>query len=318
MEKIILPKISEEKIDKFSSKFVIEPLFPGYGATIGNAIRRVLLSSIPGTSITSFKVEGVSHEFSSVPHVKEDMVEIMLNLKTVKIKSHSTEPVIVKINKKGPGEVTAADFEKNSNIEIIDPTIHIANLDNKAKFELEATVEFDRGFRSTEDAESSNGQIGNIVIDASFSPIERVKMAIENTRVGRMTNYDKVILEVYTNGSVDAKDAMIDASNVLIDHFKEIAFLTETANKMTQSTESEEEAQIELEGDQEMQNVDETGEISGKTKVEEIGFSPRTTNALISAGVKTVAGLKRLSDLKLSEIKGLGQKGVNEIKEKLA
>jgi len=318
MEKIILPKISEEVIDDCSSRFVIEPLFPGYGATIGNSIRRVLLSSIPGTAITSFRVNGISHEFSSMPHVKEDLVEMMLNLKTVKIKSHSTEPVIIKISKKGPGEVTAGDFEKNSNIEIIDPNIHIANLDNKAKFELEATVEFDRGFRSTEDAERSNIQIGDIIIDASFSPIERVKMDIENTRVGRMTNYDKIILEVYTNGSVNAKDAMIDASNVLIDHFKEIAFQAESSNKMTQTSETEENNLIESEEHNQISLEDTVEEINGKTKVEEAGFSPRTTNALITAGIKTVAGLKRLSDLKLSEIKGLGQKGVNEIKEKLA
>lgn len=317
MEKIILPKISEEKIDKYSSKFIIDPLFPGYGATIGNAIRRVLLSSVPGTAITSFRVEGISHEFSSVPHVKEDMVEILLNLKTVKIKSHSKDPVVIKISKKGPSEVTAGDFEKNSNIEIIDPTIHIANLDNKAKFELEATVEFDRGFRPTEDADESDGQIGNILVDTSFSPIERVKMDIENTRVGRMTNYDKIILEVYTNGSVEAKEAIIDASNVLIDHFKEIAFLTESSNKMTQTSADVEEGVVETDNNQNMSIEEVSVGINGKTKVDEAGFSPRTTNALISAGVKTIAGLKRLSDLKLSEIKGLGQKGVNEIKEKL-
>jgi len=312
MEKIILPKISEKKIDNCSSRFVIEPLFPGYGATIGNVMRRVLLSSIPGTAITSFRVDGISHEFSSVPHVKEDMVEIMLNLKTLKIKSHSKEPVTIKISKKGPGEVTAADFVNNSNIEIIDPSIHIASLDNKAKFELEAIVEFGRGFRSTEDVEVSNGQVGSILIDTSFSPIERVKMDIENTRVGRMTNYDKVILELSTNGSVEAKEAIIDASNILIDHFKEIAFQTVLSNSMTQQ------------GDAGEDNIDASnngdgafGDAKGKTKIEDAGYSSRTTNALISAGVKTIAGLRRLSDLKLSEIKGLGQKGVIEIKEKL-
>lgn len=318
MEKIILPKITEEKIDKFSSKFIIEPLFPGYGSTIGNAIRRVLLSSIPGASITSFKIEGISHEFTSIPHVKEDMIEIMLNLKTVKIKSHSKEPVIIKISKKGPGEVTANDFEKNSNIEIIDTSTHIAHLDNKAKFELEAKVEFDRGFKATEDSETNNGIIGDILVDASFSPIERVKMDIENTRVGRMTNYDKVILEVVTNGSTEAKEAMIDASNILIDHFKEIAFQTEISEKMTQSSDESSEESVSSEIDDNLDIQDKTEKLAGKTKIEDAGFSPRTTNALILAGVKTIAGLKRVSDLKISEIKGLGQKGINEIKEKLS
>lgn len=321
MEKIILPKISEEKIDKFNSKFVIEPLFPGYGATIGNALRRVLLSSIPGTAITSFKIEGISHEFSSVPHVKEDMIEIMLNLKSLKIKSYSKEPVIIKISKKGPGDVTAKDFAKNSNIEIIDSSSHIASLDNKAKFDLEATVEFDRGFRSTEDAEANNGAIGDILVDAAFSPIERVKMEIENTRVGRMTNYDKITLEITTNGTIETKDAMIDAANILIDHFNEIAFQTKSGERLTQNIEEGQDETEEIISQEDVlandANPDETL-ITGKTKVEEVGFSPRTTNALTLAGVKTVAGLKRLSDLKLSEIKGLGQKGINEIKDKLS
>lgn len=317
MEKIILPKITEKKIDNYGSSFIIEPLFPGYGATIGNAMRRVLLSSIPGAAITSFKIEGISHEFSAIPHVKEDMIEIMLNLKTIKIKSHSKEPVVIKISKKGHCEVTAADFEKNSNIEIIDSAIHIANLDNKANFELEAVVEFDRGFRSTEDAEGSDSQIGSISIDTSFSPIERVKMDIENTRVGHMTNYDKVILDVYTNGSVNAKEAMIDASNILIDHFKEIAFQTQSSSRMTENSELEEENSIDLENNRNVSVKNALDGLNSKTKIQESGFSARTTNALISAGVKTIAGLKRFSDFKLSEIKGLGPKGVTEIKDKL-
>lgn len=316
MEKIILPQIKEEAIDKFSSRFIIEPLYPGYGATIGNAMRRVLLSSIPGSAITSFKVEGISHEFSATPHVKEDMIEILLNLKDLRIKSNSKEPVTIKISKNGPGEVTAADFSKNSNIEIIDPKAHIADLDHKAKFELEATIELDRGFRSSDDNISENKEIGEIIIDASFSPVERVMMNVENTRVGRMTNYDKVILEVYMNGSMKAKDAIIGASNILIEHFKEISFQTESLEKLTESPilVSEDES-----SDQEEEKNEEIiiGYDDPKLKIEDAGFSPRATNALITAGIKTIAGLKRMSDLKLSEIKGLGQKGIEEIKEKL-
>ena len=316
MEKIILPKIKEEVIGNTASKFVIEPLFPGYGATIGNALRRVLLSSVPGASITSFKIEGISHEFSAVPHVKEDMIEIMLNLKNLKIKSNSKEPVVIKIAKKGPGEVTAADFSKNSNIEIIDPKSHIADLDNKAKFELEITVEFDRGFRSSDEAVSDNKEIGQIIVDAAFSPVERVMINVENTRVGRMTNYDKITLEVHMNGSMPAKDAMIDASNILIDHFKEISFQTESADKLTSSSVSDGDSDnLSLSANSD--NLRGESNLDPKLKISEAGFLPRTTNALTTAGVKTIAGLKRLSDLKLAEIKGLGQKGIVEIKEKI-
>lgn len=316
MEKIILPQIKEEIIDKFSSRFIIEPLYPGYGATVGNAIRRVLLSSIPGSAITSFKVEGMSHEFSAIPHVKEDMIEIMLNLKNLRIKSNSKDPVKIKISKNGPGEVTASDFSKNSNIEIIDPKDHIADLDNKAKFELEATVEFDRGFRSSDDMVHENKEIGELIVDASFSPVERVMMNVENTRVGRMTNYDKVILEIYMNGSMEAKDAIVDAANMLIEHFKEISFQTESLEQLTQSLVVEKEDDN---ADQEQSKSEKIimGYNDPKMKIQDAGFSPRSTNALITAGIKTIAGLKRMSDLKLSEIKGLGQKGIQEIKEKL-
>ena len=316
MEKIILPQIKEEIIDKFSSRFIIEPLYPGYGATIGNAIRRVLLSSIPGSAITSFKVEGISHEFSATPHVKEDMIEIMLNLKDLKIKSNSKEPVAIKISKNGPGEVMAQDFSKNSNIEIIDPKAHIADLDNKAKLDLEATVEFDRGFRSSDDIVPENKKIGEIIVDVSFSPVVRVMMNVENTRVGRMTNYDKVILEVYMNGSMKAKDAVIEAANLLIEHFKEISFQTELLEQLTESPISEKEDEN-LDQEQEKNEAKIIGYDDPKLKIEDAGFSPRATNALIIAGIKTIAGLKRMSDLKLSEIKGLGQKGIQEIKEKL-
>lgn len=316
MEKIILPQIKEEVIDKFASRFIIEPLYPGYGATIGNATRRVLLSSIPGSAVTSFKIEGVSHEFSAIPHVKEDMVEIMLNLKNLKIKSNSNEPVKINIRKNGPGEVIAGDFSKNSKIEIVDPNTHIADLDNKSKFELEATVEYDRGFRSSDDVILENKEIGDIIVDASFSPVERVMMNVENTRVGRMTNYDKVILELYMNGSMKAKDAIIDAANILIEHFKEISFQTGSLEKLTQpqNVENEDESVNIVQGknDHKITSYDDP-----KMKIEDAVFSSRTTNALISAGIKTIAGLKRMSDLKLSEIKGLGQKGIQEINEKI-
>ncbi|OPZ22590.1 MAG: DNA-directed RNA polymerase subunit alpha [bacterium ADurb.BinA186] len=218
------------------------------------------------------------------------------------------------ISKKGPGDVKASDFNKNGAVEIINPEAHIATLDKGAQFEMEVTVEKDRGFRSTEMVTDKGKEIGRIDIDAAFSPISRVKIDIENTRVGQMTNFDKLLLEVESDGSILPYDALIAASNILIDHYKAFAFNEETPNELTQMPEKEvpmmdeEVADEVLEGDE---------EIDPKTKIEDAKFSPRTTNALTNVGVKTVAGLKRLSDLKLSEIKGLGQKGIDEIKERL-
>jgi len=318
MEKIMLPNTNEQKIDELTSLFTIEPLFPGYGATLGNALRRVLLSSLPGAAITSFKIEGVSHEFSSIPHVKEDMIEIMLNLKKINFKFFGNEAITLTLSKTGPGEVTAADFDKNADIEVLNLETHIATLDNKASFDLSVIIEKDRGFRTVENNEETS-EIGIIIVDADFSPLERVKVSIENTRVGKMTNYDKLMLEVKTNGSVSPKEAMIEASNILIDHYKSFAFNEESSEPLTEAYEAEKPA---LEGgeDETFDAAYVTEEIGGmdpKAKIEDVGFSSRTTNALLNAGIKTVAGLKRLSDLKLSEVKGLGQKGIEEIKGRL-
>jgi len=309
MEKITLPKIVEKKVSDDNSIFTIEPLYPGYGPTIGNTLRRVLLSSLEGTAMTSFKVEGITHEFTSIPHVKEDMIELMLNLKEINYISHSNEPVILTLSKKGPGEVTAKDFKANSQIEIVNEDVLICGLDNKANFELEVVVERNRGFVTIESGEETAKEIGRIMTDAAFSPIERVKLSVENTRVGQMTNYDKLILDIKTDGTVEPKNAVIEASNVLIDHYKQIAFNVEVEEKLTEEIAPK---------PTDKKSEEETISVAikdPKTKIEEAGFSARTTNALVNAGIKSVAGLKRLSGLKLSEIKGLGNKGIDEIKE---
>jgi len=309
MKKITLPKIVEKKVSEDNSIFTIEPLYPGYGPTIGNALRRVLLSSLEGTAMTSFKIEGITHEFTSVPHVKEDMIELMLNLKNISYISHSDEPVVLHLNKKGPGTVTSKDFKANSQIEIVNNDVYICDLDNKANLDLEVVIEKNRGFITIESGEESTKEIGRIMTDAAFSPIQRVKMLVEDTRVGQMTNYDKLILDVKTDSTIETKQAIIEASNILIEHYKQIAFKVEVEEKLTEEI-------IEKEVTPEV--VEETSDVSDmdpKTKIEEAGFSARTTNALVNAGIKSIAGLKRLSDLKLSEIKGLGNKGVDEIKE---
>lgn len=315
MEKIGLPRISEEKIDKNHSRFTIEPLYPGYGPTMGNSLRRVLLSSITGAAATSFKVDGVNHEFSSIDHVKEDVVELMMNLKSINFKSFSEEPVVIELSKKGPGEVKASDFKPNSNIEITNPEQHLLSLDNRADFRMEVVVEKDRGFRAASVATGEKKEIGHIAVDAAFSPIDRVSFAIEDTRVGQMTNFDRLILDIITNGTVTPEDSLKEAAKVLVDHFSAI-MNDENFNIELTEPFRREVAPVEEEMLEDGEEVAELS-IEGKMKIEEAGFSPRTANALVNAGIKTIAGLKRLSPLKIEEIKGLGKKGIDEIKDKI-
>lgn len=316
MEKIGLPKISEAKISSNESKFVIEPLYPGYGPTIGNALRRALLSSITGAAATSFKVDGVSHEFSSIPHVKEDMIQLLMNLKNVNFKSFSDDPVTIELIKRGPGVATAADFKANSNIEISNPELHLLSLDNKADIRIEVVVEKDRGFRPASVSLGEKKEIGQISLDASFSPVERVSMEVTDTRVGQMTNYDKLTLDVITDGTVLPSFAIKEAAKVLVDHYNAIisdeSFDLEVTEKFT------EEIPVVPQIDEEYSEEEsESVVFDSKTKIEEANFSQRTSNALLNAGIKSIAGLKRLSPLKLEEIKGLGKKGIDEIAEKL-
>ena len=316
MEKIGLPKITEEKINDRQSKFVIEPLYPGYGPTIGNSLRRVLLSSITGAAATSFKVDGVDHEFSSIPHVKEDVIELIMNLKSVNFKSHSDEPVVMELSKKGPGAVTAGDFKPNSNVEISNPDQHLLMLDNKANLRMEVVVEKDRGFRAVNTAGEEKKEIGQIAVDASFSPVERVGLEISDTRVGQITNFDKLVLDVTTNGTVEPSYAIKEASRVLVDHYNSI-MADENFNLELTEKFAPEVVETPEEISEELETSDEEIVVEGKTKIEDANFSQRTANALLNAGIKTVAGLKRLSPLKLEEIKGLGKKGIDEIKERL-
>ncbi len=312
MEKINLPGTIEEKIGDFHSKFVIEPLFPGYGTTIGNSMRRILLSSITSAAVTKFKVDGASHEFTTIPHVKEDVLEIMMNLKSIYFRSFSDEPVILELSKKGPAEVTAKDIKSTSNVEVINPDAHIVTLDKSADFNLEMVVEKGRGFRPVNVGSGERTEIGWVAIDTLFSPVERVAVHVEDTRVGQMTNYDKLTLEIVTNGTVAPADALKEASTVLVDHYN--AIISGGATNLETASDQETAEDITLPAETLTDDAVFTGQIDNKTKIEELDFSPRTSNALLNSGIKTVGGLRRLSDLKLEEVKGLGKKGIDEIK----
>ncbi len=221
MENLLLPsKIDFQEGDTpYKGTVSISPCYYGYGTTLGNALRRVLLSSLPGAAVEAFKIMGVQHEFTTVDGIKEDVVEIMLNLKQLIVKVHADEPVVLSLNKKGVGIVTAADFDKNSSVEIINQDQVICTLTNDKPFELEITVGRGRGFKTTEEKDRSGYDLGTIVVDSIYTPIRDVGYSVEYTRVGDVTNFEKLILSIETNGTVTPRQAVLEATQILMDHF---------------------------------------------------------------------------------------------------
>jgi DNA-directed RNA polymerase subunit alpha len=222
MESLLLPsKIRYSAGDRPNEGiFTVEPCSPGYGTTVGNALRRVLLSSLPGAAVTSVKIKGVDHEFSTIDHVKEDVVEVILNLKSLRMKLHSEEPVKVFLKASGDKVVTARDFEANSAVEFVNADQQICTLtDKKGSLEMEVTIGQGRGYRTTEDRAKEKLELGNIAIDALYSPILNVSYKVEATRVGEKTDYDKLVLKVETDGTIDPKDAIEKSVQILLDHF---------------------------------------------------------------------------------------------------
>ncbi len=288
-----------------SSTFTIEPLHTGYGMTLGNSLRRVLLSSIAGAAVTAFKIEGVSHEFTTLPGVKEDIVDIMLNLKGVRFRVFSDEPQILRISKKGKGILKAKDIQTNADVEIVNPDHVIANLDAaNANFVADLTVETGRGYRTIEEG-SARKSSDMIAIDAIFSPVVRVRYKVENTRVGQMTDLDKLILTVDTDGSITTRDAFEEAAAILLNQYTALAGQTRVEASAPLSKQ---------------EGAGEDGEEATElmTPIEDLNLSARTTNALINNEIHTLKDLFSLSDSELRELKGFGSKALDEVKEKLA
>ncbi len=236
MESLLLPsKIRLLKGDRANQGVLtVEPCAQGYGTTLGNALRRVLLSSLPGAAITAVKIKGVDHEFSTIPNIKEDVLELILNLKAIRLKSFSDQPVKLTLSVKGEKEVTAADFSKNADVEIVTPKAVIANItDKSASLEMEVTIEQGRGFRTTEERSKEKMELGTIAIDALYSPVLNVSYKVEATRLGEKTDYDKLILSVETDGTVDPIDACRDAVTILLDHLN---LLNDSLKDMTYET----------------------------------------------------------------------------------
>ncbi len=223
LPEISLMQVKAEKSDDNISNFVVEPLLPGFGLTLGNALRRVLLSSLPGAAITSIRIDGVSHEFTTIKGVRQDVVDIILNLKQVRFKIDSDEPQVIILDSKGKKAVKAGDFKCPTGVTVINKDLEIAELVEGGKLLLEATVESGRGYVPTEMRKEEKLPIGVIAIDSAFSPVKRVNFNTENTRVGKMTNFDRLLLEIETDGSISPQDALEHSSSILVDHFSVIA-----------------------------------------------------------------------------------------------
>jgi len=233
MENFPLPsKIEIKKIGDNSERFIIEPLYPGYGNTIGNSLRRVLLSSLPGAAVQSVKIKGIQHEFSTIEHVKEDVVAIILNLKKVRFKYKGEEPIKLFIKEKGEKKVTAGDIKTTSDIEVVNKNQLIATLTSKeASLEMEITVGIGRGYVPVEERENEEHEIGTIIVDAIYTPIKNVNFDVENVRVGEMTNYDRLILDITTDGTITGEEAVKIASKILVDHFNFVNVLKSKEKK---------------------------------------------------------------------------------------
>lgn len=294
-----------------SSTFTIEPLYSGYGNTLGNSLRRVLLSSISGAAVTSFRVEGASHEFTSLPGVKEDIVDIMLNLKGLRFRVFSDESQTLTLNKVGSGPVTGKDIKTNADVEVVNPKHVVAHLDgDKAKITIDLVIEIGRGYRPIEQSTAKKPS-GNVALDAIFSPVQRVRYSTENTRVGQITDLDKLLLTVDTDGSITPRDAFEEASAILINQYTALAGKTRIESEPISGASNESAS-----GEGEAPVVDEGAVLD--TSIEDLNLTARTTNALVNNDIHTIKDLFSLSDVEMRELKGFGSKALDEVKDKLA
>ena len=287
------------------AKFVAEPFETGYGHTVGNSLRRVLLSSLEGAAISSIKVDGAMHEFATIDGVVEDVTEVVLNLKKILFKAHTRDPQTLLLSVNKEGEVTAADIQLNQNLEIVNPTQHICTLDKKKKFEMELEVKVGRGFLPGDENKKPNQPIGVIAIDSLFSPVTRVRYGVENARVGQRTDYDRLILEIWTDGRISPDDALTQASAILQHHLDVFVGYDKNAVEFEEVVDKQDEEKTKL---KKLLNM----------SVNEIELSVRAANCLNNANITTVGQLAMKSEQEMLKYRNFGKKSLNEIKEKLA
>ncbi len=303
MIEIEKPKIEciEMSEDYSYGKFIVEPLERGYGTTLGNSLRRILLSSLPGCAVTSIKIDGVLHEFSTIPGVAEDVTEIILNIKNLALKMHGENTKIIKIDVQGEREIKASDIICDADIEIVNPDLHIATLDEGHRFYMEMTVERGRGYQTSEKNKQQGQPIGLIPIDSIFTPVSKVNYLIENTRVGQVTDFDKLVLEVWTNGTIKPDEAISFGAKILSEHLKLFITLTEHVGNV--------EIMVEKEEDKKEKVLEMT--------IEELDLSVRSFNCLKRAGINTVEELTQRTEEDMMKVRNLGKKSLEEVQQKL-
>ena len=296
------PILTEEVVDDYRSRFVIEPLEPGFGYTLGNSLRRTLLSSIPGAAVTSIRIDGVLHEFSTVPGVVEDVTEIILNLKSLVVSSEHDEPFVMYLRKSGAGVATAADIESPAGVEVHNPDLHVATLNDKGSLEIELVVERGRGYVSAAQNKTGDEEIGRMPVDSIYSPVLKVSYKVEATRVEQRTDFDKLIVDVETKRSMAPRDALASAGSTLVELFG----LARELN-------------VEAEGiDIGPSPVDEQLAADLALPVEDLNFTVRSYNCLKREGIHTVGELITRSEQDLLDIRNFGSKSIDEVKAKLA
>lgn len=294
------PKVEYAELSDTYAKLVVEPLERGFGVTVGNALRRVLLSSISGAAVTSVKIEGVLHEFSTIPGVVEDVTQIILNLKELTLRLHTDKPKLLRLEAKGKREVTAADIQPDPEVEILNPNLVIATLDRKdARLAMEMVVERGKGYVPAEKHRRSEHVIGVIPVDSIFSPVQKVNYTVEDTHVGRGAELERLVLEVWTNGAVRPDEAIAEASRLLIDHFRLVGGITEGEAAPSGPT------------DPEMARL-------LQTPIEELELSVRPYNCLKRAGIHTIGDLVQRTEEEIANVKNFGRKSLEEVTEKLA
>ena len=303
MIEIEKPRIElvETNEDNTYGKFILEPLERGYGITLGNSLRRILLSSLPGVAVTSVKIENVLHEFSTIPGVAEDVTEIILNLKKLSAKLYSDEPKVVRIETQGEGPITAGDIIADADVEILNPDLHIATLSENEKLNMEITLEKGRGYVSAEKNKEAGQPIGIIPVDSIFTPVKKVNYHVENTRVGQVTDYDKLTLEVWTNGSIKPDEAASLGAKILNEHLNLFIDLTEHVTDV--------EIMVEKEEDKKEKMLEMT--------IEELDLSVRSYNCLKRAGINTVEELTQKTVEDMMKVRNLGKKSLEEVEQKL-
>ena len=297
------PNIKCLEIDneKNYAKFVCEPLERGYGITIGNSLRRILLSSLPGCALKSVKIDGAQHEFTTIPDVVEDVPELILNLKMVRIKMDKNEEKTLRIDFDGEGEVTAGDIITDGTVEVLNPDLHIATVSKGGKLHMEMTADMGRGYNTAEKNKTQNQPIGVIAIDSIYSPVKKVNYSVENTRVGQMVDYDKLTIELWTDGSLEPYEALSLAAKVLTEHLKLFVDLSETAKNtqiMIEKEENKKEKILEM-------------------PIEELELSVRSFNCLKRSGISTVEDLANKTETDMMKVKNLGKKSLEEVIAKL-